>query len=97
MATVPGKHWLTVSSSTDGDNNVVLAVRDSGPGISAANLPRLFDAFFTTRTTGMGMGLAICNSIIEAHGGQILASNNTEGGATFSVILPTAQASIATA
>lgn len=97
MSTVPGKHRLTVSSSTDGDNNVVLAVRDSGPGISAVNLPRLFDAFFTTRTTGMGMGLAICNSIIEAHGGQILASNNTEGGAIFSVILPTAQASVATA
>ncbi|NPT35203.1 PAS domain-containing protein [Paraburkholderia xenovorans] len=97
MAAVPGKHRLTVSSSTDGDGNVVLAVRDSGPGISTANLPRLFDAFFTTRSTGMGMGLAICNSIVEAHGGQILASNNTGGGATFSVILPAAHASIAAA
>jgi PAS domain S-box-containing protein len=95
MAATPGRHQLTVSSSTDGDNNVVLAVRDSGPGISAVNLPRLFDAFFTTRTTGMGMGLAICNSIIEAHDGQILASNNADGGATFSVILPTAKAPIA--
>ncbi|CAN7770135.1 ATP-binding protein [Caballeronia sp. LjRoot34] len=97
MAALPGKHRLAVSSSTDVDGNVVLAVRDSGPGITQANLLRLFDAFFTTRSTGMGMGLAICNSIVEAHGGQILASNNTEGGATFSVILPTARVSIATA
>jgi PAS domain S-box-containing protein len=97
MATMPGKHRLTVSSSNDVDGNVVLAVRDSGPGITQANLSRLFDAFFTTRSTGMGMGLAICNSIVDAHGGQILVSNNTEGGATFSVILPMAQASIATA
>ncbi|WP_213779785.1 ATP-binding protein [Caballeronia sp. dw_276] len=93
MASAPDKHRLALSSLTDVNGSVVLAVRDNGPGISDANLPRLFDAFFTTRSTGMGMGLAICSSIIEAHGGQISASNNPEGGATFCVTLPLSQAS----
>ncbi|WP_438397386.1 ATP-binding protein [Caballeronia sp. DA-9] len=94
MAAVPDKHRLTLSSLTDVDGNVVFAVSDNGPGISDANLPRLFDAFFTTRSTGMGMGLAICSSIIEAHGGHISASNNPEGGATFYVTLPSVQVPI---
>ncbi|MFM0226978.1 ATP-binding protein [Paraburkholderia dipogonis] len=95
MATLPGKHRLTVSSSTDPDGDIVLSVRDSGPGISEENLTRLFDAFFTTRSTGMGMGLAICTSIVEAHGGGISASNNPEGGATFRVTLPSAKTAVA--
>jgi signal transduction histidine kinase len=97
MATVPGKHRLTVSSLTDPDGNVVLSIEDTGPGISEENLSRLFDAFFTTRSAGMGMGLAICSSIIEAHCGQITASNNPEGGATFRVTLPSAHTAITAA
>ena len=64
-------------------------IEDSGPGIDPAYLPRLFDTFFTTKDTGMGMGLPICRSIIEAHGGQLLADNESSlGGARFSFALP---------
>ncbi|WP_326491208.1 ATP-binding protein [Paraburkholderia sp. HD33-4] len=95
MATVDGERELAVQSGIDNEENVVVAVRDSGPGISEENLSRLFEAFFTTRSTGMGMGLAICSSIIEAHGGHIWASNNPEGGSTFSFSLPPARVSAA--
>jgi PAS domain S-box-containing protein len=90
MASVNGRRELTVQSRLDPEGNVVVAVKDSGAGIREANLPRLFEPFFTTRSSGMGMGLAISSSILEAHGGQIWASNNPEGGATFSFSLPPA-------
>jgi signal transduction histidine kinase len=64
---------------------VCCSIEDSGPGIDPAHLPRLFDSFFTTKESGMGMGLAICRSIIEAHGGSIRADNDSLlGGARFS-------------
>jgi PAS domain S-box-containing protein len=64
-------------------------VEDSGPGIDAAHLPRLFDSFFTTKDTGMGMGLPISRSILEAHGGHIRVDNESSlGGARFSFTLP---------
>jgi C4-dicarboxylate-specific signal transduction histidine kinase len=88
MASVDGRRELTVQSRLDPEGNVVVAVRDSGAGIREANLPQLFEPFFTTRSSGMGMGLAISSSIVEAHRGQIWASNNPEGGATFSFSLP---------
>jgi PAS domain S-box-containing protein len=95
MATVDGDRELVLGARLDNEENVVVAVRDSGSGISKENLPRVFEAFFTTRSTGIGMGLAICSSIIEAHGGQIWASNNPEGGSTFSFSLPSARVSTA--
>jgi signal transduction histidine kinase len=95
MASVDGERELVVRSGLDNEENVVVAVRDSGPGISKENLPRLFEAFFTTRSSGIGMGLAICSSIIEAHGGRIWASNNPEGGSTFSFSLPPTRVSAA--
>jgi C4-dicarboxylate-specific signal transduction histidine kinase len=72
---------------------VYCSIEDSGPGIDPEHLPRLFDSFFTTKDAGMGMGLAICQSIIEAHGGSLRADNNSSlGGARFSFGLLTADA-----
>lgn len=79
---------LTVEMNEDDSGSVVLAVSDSGPGIAAGAQKMLFDAFFTTKPDGMGMGLSICRSIVEAHGGQISASNLDSGGARIAVSLP---------
>jgi PAS domain S-box-containing protein len=67
---------------------VLIEVRDTGVGIDPENLKQLFNAFFSTKPSGMGMGLSICRSIIEAHGGRIWASRNDGPGATFHVMLP---------
>ena len=68
---------------------VCCSIEDSGPGIDPTHLPRLFDTFFTTKDAGMGMGLPISRSIIEAHDGSIRADNeSTLGGARFSFTLP---------
>jgi signal transduction histidine kinase len=64
----------------------VLTVLDSGPGIAEADLPRVFDRYFTTRDGGTGLGLALTRAIVEAHGGRIVASS--PGGARFEVRLP---------
>jgi PAS domain S-box-containing protein len=90
MASVSGRRELVVQSRLDPEGNIVVAIKDSGAGIQEANLPQLFEPFFTTRSSGMGMGLAISSSIVEAHRGQIWASNNPDGGATFSFSLPPA-------
>jgi PAS domain S-box-containing protein len=84
---------VTVSSSRDGTDGVAVAVRDVGSGIKADDAERIFDAFFTTKADGMGMGLSICRSIIEAHGGRIWANgNDPDPGATFRFVLPAAEA-----
>jgi signal transduction histidine kinase len=69
-------------------SGVELAICDTGQGITQENLKRLFDSFFTTKPNGLGMGLAISQSIIVAHGGRITAQNNESGGATFRFALP---------
>lgn len=76
----------------DGDaaGGLRFSIRDSGPGIAAQNLERVFDSFFTTKADGMGIGLALCHSIITAHGGSIQASNHSDGGACFRFSLPAA-------
>ncbi|MFM0149468.1 GAF domain-containing sensor histidine kinase, partial [Paraburkholderia sp. RL18-085-BIA-A] len=79
---------LLIESRRDNNGHVVVAVQDSGPGIDPANANRLFDAFFTTKSNGMGMGLSICRSIIEAHGGQLWVASNAGHGATFQFSLP---------
>jgi signal transduction histidine kinase len=67
---------------------VVLSVTDNGIGISTENANRLFNAFFTTKSSGLGMGLSVCRSIVEAHGGRMSALSNEGPGATFRLVLP---------
>jgi PAS domain S-box-containing protein len=81
-------HELIIRSYRDGTQRVVVDVADSGVGISADSADKLFNAFFTTKSGGMGMGLSICRSIIEAHGGRLSAANNAGPGASFQFTLP---------
>jgi predicted ATPase/signal transduction histidine kinase len=84
-----GPRELVVRSGTEGSQQVLVAVRDSGPGLDLQSFERLFDAFYTTKPHGLGMGLAISRSIIEAHGGRLWATANEGRGATFQFTLPT--------
>jgi PAS domain S-box-containing protein len=79
---------LLIRSSQDEKQLVLVSVTDCGVGISAENADRLFNAFFTTKSGGMGMGLSICRSIMEAHGGRLWATANIPHGATFQFTLP---------
>jgi PAS domain S-box-containing protein len=80
---------LLVASVQDGSNDVLVTVRDSGTGLDRTTLDHLFEAFYTTKAHGMGMGLAISRTIIEAHGGQLWATPNVPQGAVFRFRLPT--------
>jgi PAS domain S-box-containing protein len=86
-----GRRLLTLTASRASPSEVEIAVRDSGPGISSQDPERLFAPFFTTKPDGMGMGLAICRTIAEAHGGRLTAGSPPGGGAIFSLILPVSQ------
>jgi C4-dicarboxylate-specific signal transduction histidine kinase len=90
MAESSAKRRLTVQTASDPNEEAEVVVTDTGPGISPDRLPRLFDAFFTTKDYGMGLGLSIARSIIESHGGRIWAEINTDGGAAFRFTLPNA-------
>jgi len=80
---------ISIRTMLSDPKTVSCTIEDSGPGIDAGHLPHLFDSFFTTKNTGMGIGLPICRSIIEAHHGHIRAdSNSVLGGALFSFALP---------
>jgi signal transduction histidine kinase len=79
---------LVIRSRQDETEQMLLSVTDCGVGISAENADRLFNAFFTTKASGMGMGLSICRSIMEAHGGRLWATANVPHGATFQFTLP---------
>jgi PAS domain S-box-containing protein len=79
---------LVIRSLQDEAHQVLVSVTDCGAGISAENAGRLFNAFFTTKSGGMGMGLSICRSIMEAHGGRLWATANLPHGATFHLTLP---------
>jgi PAS domain S-box-containing protein len=83
-----GARELLISTRKAESDGVLVAVRDSGPGLAPATLERLFETFYTTKPAGLGLGLSICHSIIEAHGGQLWASANVPRGATFQFTLP---------
>ncbi|HET6519100.1 MAG TPA: sensor histidine kinase, partial [Geminicoccaceae bacterium] len=87
MATVDGARVLAVSSSLREDGGVMIAVADTGTGIDAQDVQRVFNPLFTTRSGGMGMGLAICRSIIEAHGGTLWVVPNAPRGSIFQFVL----------
>jgi C4-dicarboxylate-specific signal transduction histidine kinase len=83
-----GERELSISSGIDDSKDMTIAVRDTGEGLDPANLDRVFDAFFTTKADGMGMGLAISRTIIESHGGRLWATPNSPRGAIFQFTLP---------
>ena len=83
-----GSRDLLIRTTQDGPGSVLVAVQDSGPGLKPESVDQLFDAFYTTKPGGMGMGLSICRSIIEAHGGRVWATANVPPGAVLQFTLP---------
>jgi C4-dicarboxylate-specific signal transduction histidine kinase len=91
MSAVVGQpRVLGVRSQIDGAGDLLVAVEDSGPGLAPELMDRLWDPFFTTKSSGMGLGLTICRSIVDAHGGRLWASPRSPRGAVFQFIVPTA-------
>jgi C4-dicarboxylate-specific signal transduction histidine kinase len=82
---------LIISTGNYDPESVIVSVRDSGPGLDPQTVDRIFQSFFTTKPSGMGMGLSICRSIVEAHGGRLSARPNEPRGAIFEVALPREQ------
>ncbi|MBR0823161.1 ATP-binding sensor histidine kinase [Bradyrhizobium liaoningense] len=83
-----GSRELVITTGKGEPDGVLVVVRDSGPGLSSADLERIFEAFYTTKPGGLGMGLSICRTIIEAHGGRLWATAAQPQGATFQFTLP---------
>ncbi|PPK46458.1 PAS domain S-box-containing protein [Trinickia symbiotica] len=83
-----GPRELLIGTSQHEQTGVLVTVRDSGPGVASGNADRLFEPFFTTKAGGMGMGLSICRSIVEAHGGTLSSSASVPRGAVFQFTLP---------
>jgi PAS domain S-box-containing protein len=89
-----GTRVLLISTEQDQAKGVLVAVRDSGPGIDAENLERVFETFYTTKSNGTGMGLSICRSIIDAHGGRLWAGVSEPRGAVFQFTLPSTESEL---
>jgi signal transduction histidine kinase len=79
---------IVLTTGVQETDHVFFSTRDTGPGIPEADLDRVFDGFFTTKDDGLGMGLAICQPIVAAHGGAITAANDPRGGARFCLAMP---------
>lgn len=90
--TAQGRRRLAVRTAARDDGSIEIIVTDTGPGISAEQMPRLFESFFTTKAEGMGLGLSIARSIVEAHDGTLSAENLDPGGALFRVVLAASRA-----
>jgi PAS domain S-box-containing protein len=88
MSLVKGVRELAIITEQQKADGVLVAVRDSGPGIDSKHLDRVFDAFYTTKSSGVGMGLSICRSIVNAHGGRLWTDANEPRGAVFQFTLP---------
>jgi signal transduction histidine kinase len=88
MSAAEGLRELTVTSRLSPQEGMHISVADTGSGVDATKVNRVFDSFFTTKATGMGMGLSICRSIIGAHGGRIWLEPNAPHGAIFQFMLP---------
>ena len=97
MAHLPPVGRSLLISTADEDNGVRLSVADRGTGIQAGSVDAVFEPFVTSKAHGLGLGLTICRSIVEAHGGRMWATNNDERGATFHVLLPRAPADVGVA
>ncbi|RYG29797.1 MAG: GHKL domain-containing protein [Burkholderiales bacterium] len=91
MAKLPAAERRVLMSARHESDKLIVDVLDRGPGIPAEHFDRLFQSFFTTKDNGMGIGLPICRSIVETHGGQIEAANRADGGARFSFSVPVLQ------
>jgi C4-dicarboxylate-specific signal transduction histidine kinase len=89
--TAAHQRMITITTSLTSEGSVQLSVRDRGDGIPEGRLDQIFEAFFTTKENGLGLGLAICRSIAIAHGGRLWATNNPSGGATFHLTLSPAE------
>jgi signal transduction histidine kinase len=83
------KRVLTITSRIVDPDRLEITLEDSGTGIDPSDMDRIFDAFFTTKSDGMGMGLSICRSIIESHGGRLSAAPRHPHGSAFQIVLPT--------
>jgi signal transduction histidine kinase len=92
-----GGRVLRVRTERHGDDAIAVSVEDSGPGIDPQKIGGIFDAFVTTKSHGIGLGLAICQMIIERHGGRLSASSDSKSGALFQFILPIKSAAGSTA
>ena len=95
MGTVEqGPRELSITTDRAEPDGVLVEVRDSGPGVAPANLAHLFAPFYTTKSDGLGMGLSICRSIIEAHGGRLWMTANQPRGVAFNFTVPVRSASM---
>ncbi|WP_454648868.1 ATP-binding protein [Bradyrhizobium liaoningense] len=91
MSGQPGSRTITLRAGSEDSETLAIMVQDSGPGIQPEDLPRLFDPFFTTKDGGMGMGLAICRTTVEAHGGRLSVASTPGSGTTFHLTFPFSQ------
>jgi PAS domain S-box-containing protein len=93
MSSIEGERKLQIGTAKEQEDTILITVRDSGPIVNSKSLDQFFEAFYSTKPSGMGIGLSICRSIVETHGGRIWATSNEPCGASLHLILPSLRAS----